>query len=145
MVFLHTNIHKHTVLILYLQLFFYIYYTYMPVKVVIRIVIILFLVGCAQDMPYGYYQLVGLVCFIGFGFLGYLEFKSNNYILVVFLSILTLLFNPIIKVSFKKSEWITIDGFVIIALMLWLIFDVVILFVRKLKNNEKRKKEKINA
>jgi uncharacterized membrane protein len=44
----------------------------------IKIILIVFLLLCLLDMPYGYYQLVRFVALIGFGILAYLASDKGH-------------------------------------------------------------------
>ena len=51
------------------------------------------------------------------------EYVNLNYLLAFIALLGLVLFNPIYKIILKKSEWQLIDGWVAIAILLWIIFD----------------------
>ena len=87
-------------------------------------------------MPYGYYQFVRIATCIGFIALAYIEYESKRTTTVVLSVLAAILFNPIAKIYFKKDTWQIIDEVIAIALVIWIITDLVYLY------NEKRGKEK---
>ena len=61
---------------------------------------------CLLDMSYGYYQLIRVVMFAGFGFLLYLwrnEAINQLYLLIYVIGIV--LFNPKMKLHLGKEIW----------------------------------------
>jgi hypothetical protein len=69
--------------------------------------ILLFL--CLFDWPYGYYQFVRLSAMLGFIYLAYEAFLEDNKILLIVFLLLTILFQPIIKISLGRTLWNILD------------------------------------
>jgi hypothetical protein len=69
--------------------------------------ILLFL--CLFDWPYGYYQFVRLIAMLGFIYLAYEAFLEDNKILLIVFLLLTILFQPIIKISLGRTLWNILD------------------------------------
>jgi len=75
----------------------------------IKIGFAILLLLCLLDMPYGYYQLVRVVSFVGFIYLGIKNYQSQRYLLVVAFSIGALLFNPFFKIALGRLIWNIVD------------------------------------
>jgi hypothetical protein len=75
------------------------------------------LLVCVIDMPYGYFQFVRFVSFIGFGLLAFnVNPKEQQTELVVFIA-LAILFQPFIKISLGRTIWNVVDVIVGIYLL----------------------------
>ncbi len=85
-------------------------------KIVKGILAVLFFL-CLLNMPYGYYQLIRFVAFIGFIILGYQAKENNNYIETFIFVCLAILFQPLIKISLGRELWNVVDVFVGIGLI----------------------------
>lgn len=73
---------------------------------------------CLLKMPYGYFQLVRFLAFVGFFILAYKynqEGKKNEMALYI---ILGLLFQPFIKIALGRELWNIIDVIVGIGLLI---------------------------
>ena len=68
------------------------------------------------NMPYYYYQLMKLFCFVGFLYLAILDHKEQNF--VFFWVLFGLLFNPFLKITLKREVWTWIDWAIIFIIML---------------------------
>ena len=72
-------------------------------------------------MPYGYYQLVRFIAFVGFGYLAFeANKKKDEKIMIVFIA-LALLFQPFLKIALGRFIWNIVDvvvaGFLIISVL----------------------------
>jgi hypothetical protein len=76
-------------------------------------------------MPYGFYQLVRLISFVGFGFLAFASNKNNNAFEVFIFISLSLLFQPFLKISLGRTIWNIVDITVAVYLIANLIFDII--------------------
>lgn len=89
----------------------------------LKIIIVLLLLLCLFDMPYGYYQLVrwaSLVCFIIFG----IEYVAKeNKPVGITLFALAVLFQPFVKIALGKSWWNIVDIAVAVFLLILLIVE----------------------
>ena len=81
----------------------------MNVNVLIKIVLSLLFVLCLLDMPYGYFQFVRLVGFVGFLILAYQSTQVKESVLVIVYVLLALLFQPFVKVSLGRELWNIVD------------------------------------
>lgn len=90
----------------------------------LKIFLSVILLICLFDMPYGYYQFVRFISLVGFGYLAYDYYKTNQQQLAYAFGILALLFQPFVKIALGRALWNVID--VIIA-----IFLLVLIFVKK--------------
>ena len=106
-------------------------------KYIVRITLIILLIGCLLDMPYGYYTLVRLCGFVGFIYLLYQDYIEKRFPLVIFETICAITFNPIIKVVLKRDEWVYVDVIIASILMLTLVYTFIsdkVLLKKKMKN-----------
>ena len=90
---------------------------------IITLFVIVTLILCTLDMPYGYYQFTRLTCTIAFSFLSYRSSQEKKYFSLLFYATLVILFQPIIPVSFKKEVWNIIDLFIAAILFFKIMFD----------------------
>lgn len=88
----------------------------MPRAVKLTLSILLFL--CLIDWPYGYYQFVRLSAMLGFTYLAYEAFLEDHKIELITMLLLTLLFQPLIKISLGRTLWNVVDVLVGIGLLL---------------------------
>jgi hypothetical protein len=103
-------------------------------KTTIKIILFFLLVGALADhMPYGYYQFLRLAVSLGMGVLAYEEFTHNRRIIGVFCAGIVLLFNPIRKIVLDKETWQNTDFWLAAAILVWLISDLIIFFIRRRK------------
>ncbi len=73
---------------------------------------------CLLDMPYGYFQLVRFLSFVGFGYFAY-EAQSRNESGLAFAFVaLALLFQPFFKVHLGRALWNVVD----VAVGVWLVY-----------------------
>lgn len=68
-------------------------------------------------MPYWYYQLVRIFGTIGLVHLAYIEHLKRHKSFAITFFILAILFNPIFKIYFGRTEWLIIDVFTIIVII----------------------------
>ncbi len=71
--------------------------------------IALLLFFCLARMPYGYYQMVRFLSFVGFGLLAYLSYKKEQMTETVVFVVLALLFQPFNKVNLGRTLWNIVD------------------------------------
>ncbi len=74
------------------------------------------LLVCLLDMPYGYYQFIRFVALMGFGYIGYKYYQSEQFNLAYIFFALAVLFQPIFKISLGRELWNIVD--VIVAIFL---------------------------
>ncbi|MCZ4319203.1 hypothetical protein O4H26_09385 [Aequorivita viscosa] len=92
----------------------------MKVTKLIKIVLAVLFLLCLLDMPYGFYQLVRFLAFIGFGYLAYRAKHENNNTAVIIYSALALLFQPFFKIALGRDLWNIVDVVVAIGLIITL-------------------------
>nr|WP_282787758.1 DUF6804 family protein [Flavobacterium croceum] len=80
-------------------------------------------------MPYGFYQLVRFVAFIGFSMIAFNENLNKDKTLTLTFLVLALLFQPFFKIALGRSLWNIID--VIIALFL-----IISIFIKPSNTND---------
>lgn len=88
------------------------------IETIIKIVLAILLFLCLFDMPYGFYQFVRFVAFIGFGISTYLAREKNNKVEMIIYGGLALLFQPFFKIALGRELWNILDvivGFGLIA------------------------------
>ena len=91
----------------------------------VKISVIFFLLLCTFDMPYGFYQFVRILSSISFLFLAYKSNLDNNNIEPVIFIFFTILFQPVIPISFSKEIWTLIDIAIVLFLLIRLKFNVI--------------------
>ena len=79
----------------------------LPVQLVY--VLIALLLIALLPLPYGYYQLLRLVAFVGFGWAAIATWQNGLIGLSVAAGIVALLYNPILPVHLTKEFWIVIN------------------------------------
>jgi hypothetical protein len=95
---------------------------------VIKLALIAFLLGALLKMPYGYYQLMRISVCVLFIWLAYIYYQKELMFVAIACGISVILFNPIIKLAIHKKEWQAIDLWFAIALIIWMIIDLIQLF-----------------
>lgn len=106
-------------------------------KIIIKIVLSAILFGCVFKMPYGYYQLVRWIVCAGFVYFAYKEYELKNTIVLIICGVVAVLFNPLKPIYFKKESWLPIDLAIAIALILWIMIDLLSFLYGKEKNEKK--------
>lgn len=82
---------------------------------VIRIALIISLLACLLDMPYGYYTLVRL--FVTFSFVYYAWLNRSSPIAIFYIAII-ILFQPLEKLHLGRTLWNIVD----VLLAIYLVF-----------------------
>ena len=70
---------------------------------------ILLLLLCLFDMPYGFFELVRFVAMVIFGFLAYDSYDKANKDRMIIMIILALLFQPFLKIALGRVIWVIVD------------------------------------
>lgn len=97
-------------------------------KIIIKTLLLIILLGCLLQMPYGYYQLVRLIVCAGFCWIAFTEYANKQPILAILSILIAALFNPVIKVYFNRDIWHIIDVIIAGLLAIWVIGDLVSLY-----------------
>lgn len=83
----------------------------------LKIALVILLLLCLIDMPYGYYQLVRWIALVGFALLANeAREQGDNNLAIVYVG-LALLFQPFIKVPLGRSLWNMVDVVVAVGLI----------------------------
>ena len=96
---------------------------------VVKLILTILLLLCLLNMPYGFYQLVRFVAFIGFSIIAFNENLNKDKTLTLTFLVLALLFQPFFKIALGRSLWNIID--VIVALFL-----IISLFIKSSNTND---------
>ena len=75
-------------------------------------------------MPYNYYQIVRVFCFIGFIAVAYLDVKNKFYYFIILWIALAGLFNPFLEFRFSSEVWQEIDRSVAVFLIIFSLFNI---------------------
>lgn len=86
-------------------------------KLTIKLVVVILLLVCLADMPYGFYQMVRFVAMAAFAYLSYDYFKAKQEVYGVIFALLALLFQPFFKIALGRTIWNIIDIIVAIGLI----------------------------
>jgi hypothetical protein len=76
---------------------------------IIHAVLAVLLLLCLADMPYGFYQIVRFLAFVGFGYSAYLQYKSKNTDRMILFGALALLFQPFVPLALGRTIWNIVD------------------------------------
>ncbi|WP_345892791.1 DUF6804 family protein [Flavobacterium croceum] len=95
----------------------------------VKLILTILLPLCLLNMPYGFYQLVRFVAFIGFSMIAFNENLNKDKTLTLTFLVLALLFQPFFKIALGRSLWNIID--VIIALFL-----IISIFIKPSNTND---------
>lgn len=90
------------------------------INLVIETTLVVLLLLCLADMPYGFYQLVRFTSACAFAYLSFDYFKANNEKLGFMFAALALLFQPFLKIALGRTLWNVVD----VAVAILLIFIV---------------------
>lgn len=85
---------------------------------IIKIGLAVLLLLCLLKMPYGYFQLVRFLSFVGFGYLAYEASKEKEEQLIFVYIALAILFQPFIKIALGRTVWNMVDVVVAVFLVL---------------------------
>lgn len=75
----------------------------------IKFGLIILLLGCLADMPYGYFQLVRFLGMVGFLYIAFLEKEKGHGSFFIFWILSAILINPIFKISLGRELWNLVD------------------------------------
>ncbi len=84
----------------------------------IKVILAVLLLVCLFEMPYGYYQLIRFIAFIGFGILAFDANKKGRQSEVIVYLALAILFQPLLKISLGRTLWNIVDVIVAVGLLL---------------------------
>ena len=92
-------------------------------KPLLKIIMVVLLLLCLADMPYGYFTLVRFVAAFLFGYMAYEFFQVEKSGLGWTFVALTLLFQPFLRFHLGRAVWNVVDVVVAIGLIVLLIWD----------------------
>ena len=84
---------------------------------------VVLLLVCLIDLPYGYYQFVRFVAMVLFGLLAYDFYSKKKELYAVLYISLAIMFQPVFKISFGREMWNILD----VVVALWLIMQIIYL------------------
>lgn len=90
----------------------------MMISKLIKIGLAILFFLCHLKMPYGFYQLVRFLAFIGFAFLAYQASQEGNSTAIFIYAALALLFQPFFKIALGRDMWNVVDVIVGIGLII---------------------------
>ena len=76
-------------------------------------------------MPYGYYQVVRLVGFVGFILLAYKSYTDKAINMAIIYCGLSILFQPLFKIALGRTIWNVVDVLVSIFLIATIFYNQV--------------------
>ena len=71
--------------------------------------IVVLLLVCLFDMPYGYYAFVRFSSAVAFCFFAYVANQSDNKERMILFIALAVLFQPLLKIPLGRTIWIIVD------------------------------------
>ncbi len=94
----------------------------------IKLLLIILLLLCLADMPYGYYVFVRWVTAIAFGYMAYQAHEQGQKNWMYACVAVAILFQPFVKIPLGRALWNVVDVLLAISL-------IISLFI---KNNDKK-------
>ena len=88
---------------------------------IIKIVLSILFLLCLVNMPYGFYQIVRFLGFVGFGILAYQSNQKEKQTEMFVYIALAILFQPFFKIALGRELWNIVDGIVGIGLIVSLV------------------------
>lgn len=85
---------------------------------IIKIVLSILFLLCLINMPYGFYQIVRFLGFVGFGILAYQSNQKEKQTEMVIYIVLAILFQPFFKIYLGRTLWNIVDVIVAFGLLL---------------------------
>ena len=83
----------------------------------IKIILSVLFLICLFKMPYGYYQIVRFVGFLGFVLLAYKSYTDKAITMAIIYCGLAILFQPLFKIALGRTIWNVVDVIVGIGLI----------------------------
>ena len=72
---------------------------------------------CVFDLPYGFYSIVRVSTTTISGYFAYNYFTRNKLELAITFTIITLLFQPLVKIALGRDIWVVVDVLVAILFL----------------------------
>ena len=89
----------------------------------IKIILSVLFLVCLFKMPYGYYQLVRFVGFVGFILLSYKSYTEKSVNMAIIYFGLAFLFQPLFKIALGRPIWNVVDIIVSIFLIATIFYN----------------------
>ena len=84
---------------------------------ILRLALVMLLLLCLADMPYGYFMFVRTVCAVAFAYFALVAYQNNKQELQFIFIGLCVLFQPFYKIALGRSLWNLVDVAVAIFLI----------------------------
>lgn len=95
-------------------------------KIILKSIIVILVICCLLDAPYGYFQFVRIAVCAGFVYLAKEYEGEKKPFSFLGCALLVILFNPFFKIHFNRITWNVIDIVLAALLLLWIIVDIII-------------------
>lgn len=79
------------------------------ILITLKVIISILLLLCLLDLPYGYYQLTRFISCVVFGYFSFEAYQRKSQSELIIFGMLSLLFQPFIKVSLGRDLWNILD------------------------------------
>jgi hypothetical protein len=91
----------------------------------IKIILSVLFLICLFNLPYGYYQMVRFVGFLGFALLAYKSYTDKAINLAIIYCGLAILFQPLFKIALGRTIWNVADVIVAVFLIATIVYNQV--------------------
>lgn len=102
------------------------------IHLILKILLILALLLCLFNMPYGYYQFVRFITAFIFFIFAYNYSKKQNSVLMIASVGIGILFQPFFKIALGREIWMMVDVFTAVFLIFLILLDF-----KEFKNQKK--------
>lgn len=102
--------------------------------ILFKVILAILFFKAIGTMPYSYYQLLRIAALAFFVGIIIVDILSKNYFSLPLAVLGAVIFNPFVKAVFKKQEWQLIDKYIVIALCVMIVSDVILILLRFRKN-----------
>lgn len=76
---------------------------------IIKLILVVLLLLCLADMPYGYYQFVRFAAMMSFVWMAWEAMQKKNETEVFLYVGLAILFQPLVKIALGRTMWNVVD------------------------------------
>ncbi len=102
-------------------------------RVIPQLAISIILLCCLLKVPFAYYQFTRISVFCLLCYLGYIYYQEKKMLLLIPIILCVILFNPLVKIAFKKHLWQKIDLVIGIIFIAWALAEIAFYFWHKKK------------
>lgn len=92
-------------------------------KLFTQIVMIVLLLGALNNMAYGYYKIANSFVCCGFITLLAIDIYRKQLLLIPIYLLGMVAFNPLIKLGFKRTDWLLLDKIAIVSIVIISLYD----------------------